>query len=1263
MSVKLRSALGYWVLAAIATASPVIAPGPRITRPLNGSRGLSLEKNVHPLARAEFDQGAADPAMKLGYVTLVLKPTLAQQSDLETLLVQQQDRSSAEYHKWLTPEQFGDRFGLAPSDISAIKLWLTAQGLHIEDTARGRNWIAFSGTVAQINRAFHTEIHRFFVNGKEHYGNATNPFVPAAMAGVVRFFRGLDDFGPEPSSGIRQEVPVPDFTSSAGVHSLAPDDFATIYDITPLYNSGIDGTQQSIAVLGRSDIDLPGYQIFRSIYNLPATMPVMHLVGPDPGLPATADLSESMLDLEWSGAVARNATIIFVYAVSIDTAAQEAVDKNLAPVISSSYASCEPESADTLRYLAQQANAQGITWLVVSQDSGAAACDDHHSGRQLVSTGYSVAYPASIPEITAVGGTEFNEGSGTFWNSGNTANGGSATSYIPEMTWNDSSSSGFLASGGGASIFYPKPLWQTGPGVPVDQARDVPDISMNASGRHDGYRTYRNGLNYISGGTSAAAPALAGVFALLNQYQVKNGLQSVPGMGNVNPELYRLAQTYPAAFHDVTIGNNNVPCVQSSPDCLTGSFGYSAGPGYDLVTGIGSVDVNNLITHWNQNGAPTNTSVSAMPATAVFNTKPQVNVTVSPSSGAGVPTGTVSFLIPDGALGTIDLGSAPLSITGGAATAGITVDPNQLSIGANNIVAVYSGDSHYDVSSASTSVTVAAPANATAIVVSCSPNPVYASGISSGLPEWLYTLTLTNQSSVAATVTGFTIAGTDETSRLSTFFTNGTTIPALGSLSAAVTTTGIAFPANRIFTFTGTDANGNTWNQQITVPFIAPILRPAILLSSSPSTVQQNPAAGANCQWLQRLNVQETGGFNMHLYNFLSGSTNLTDQITQYFGTSEIAPFGALQATVCLGGNAPPAPISYQLYAMSDGGSIWHTTFTTSYTAATASTASLVVPQSFVALSTPSNAGSTTAPINVNLTGGTPGWTASIFPSNPTTSWLSMSAVSGSGSGTITLTATATGQAPGVYRATVIVQAVNSVPQFIEVPVSFTVGASPSISIAGVTNGASFQKNFAPGMILSVFGTGLAPAIQLDSALPLPLSMQGVSATVNGIATPLYYVSPSQINLQVPYETGAGTAVVGINNNGRLASFPFTTTPTAPGIFMQNGNIVPNSSGKPGDVLTLFMTGEGDVNPELITGVSPVASTALNLLPQPRLPVTVTVGGIPATIQFVGIPPLLVGVTQINFRIPPNVPAGSQAVVVQSNGLVSLAANITVTAP
>jgi uncharacterized protein (TIGR03437 family) len=295
----------------------------------------------------------------------------------------------------------------------------------------------------------------------------------------------------------------------------------------------------------------------------------------------------------------------------------------------------------------------------------------------------------------------------------------------------------------------------------------------------------------------------------------------------------------------------------------------------------------------------------------------------------------------------------------------------------------------------------------------------------------------------------------------------------------------------------------------------------------------------------------------------------------------------------------------------------------------------------------------------VNLTGGG-ALTLSALPANQSTAWLTATI----NANQVTLKASNSGLSPGVYNATVLIQAANAVPQFIEVPVVFLVGATTGTTISGLTNGASFQQVYAPGMIMSVFGSQLASSTQIVSSLPLPLAAGGASATVNGVAAPFYYASPSQLNIQVPYETGNGPAVLGVNNNGQVASYVFQVAPSAPGIFTagpSNPNaLVPYSSGKRGDTLLIFITGEGQVSPPLPTGTTPFIATPVSLLPQPTLPVTVTVGSVPAQIAFAGIPWGLAGATQINFVIPPTAPLGAQPVVVTVGGIASPAATITV---
>jgi uncharacterized protein (TIGR03437 family) len=227
----------------------------------------------------------------------------------------------------------------------------------------------------------------------------------------------------------------------------------------------------------------------------------------------------------------------------------------------------------------------------------------------------------------------------------------------------------------------------------------------------------------------------------------------------------------------------------------------------------------------------------------------------------------------------------------------------------------------------------------------------------------------------------------------------------------------------------------------------------------------------------------------------------------------------------------------------------------------------------------------------------------------------------------------------------------------------FVLGASGNTVISGVANAVSFQTAASPGMMMAVFGSQLSPSPMTASVQPLPYTMAGVSATVNGVAAPLYYVSRSQINVQVPYEAGAGPAVLGINNNGQIAGYQFQISPSAPGIVADgNGNISPSATAQQGSAATLYVTGDGDVTPALQTGFSPDAATPVTSLPHARLPFSVAIGGVQAFLNFVGITPGMVGLTQVNFVVPNSVPPGIQPVVVNVNGVQSPPVNLNVQA-
>jgi hypothetical protein len=607
-SARIRRALMFLILAL--SFGPqfsfrLVAQQRRILRRVDEDQRLVIHGNIHPKARREYDQGPVDPSLRLSYVTLAFKKSDTQQAGLEQLLRQQQDPASPLFRKWLTPEQYADRFGLNPSDIEKIVEWLRSGGFSVVRVARGRDFIAFGGTAQQVEAALKTPIHRYLVDGVDHFANAAEPSLPEAIAEVVAGFVGLDDFRPvhrknviHPLPGFRAPVR-PYYTDpQSGTNSLAPSDVATIYDIQPLYQTGIDGSGQTLVVAGQTKVDLDDIRTFRQFFNLSANDPRLVLVpgDADPGI-RSDELVEADLDLEWSGAIARNATVLFVYSNNAFISAEYAIDNALAPVISFSFGTCEAKvgisSAIIIKSSAQKANLQGITWIASSGDSGAAACEDQNGPASEATTGLSVNIPASFPEVTGVGGTEFAPGTTNYWGT-NSDSLGSALGYIPESAWNDSSlfPNGFAASGGGASRLFSKPAWQTGPGVPIDGERDVPDVGLTASPAQAPYIIVTGGQPALVGGTSAAAPTFTGMVVLLNQYWRTTGL------GNINPNLYALAQSVPGIFHDITTGNNIVPCHVGSPNCPNGSFGYSTGPGYDQVTGLGSVDATNLVTNW-----------------------------------------------------------------------------------------------------------------------------------------------------------------------------------------------------------------------------------------------------------------------------------------------------------------------------------------------------------------------------------------------------------------------------------------------------------------------------------------------------------------------------------------------------------------------------------------------------------------------------------------------------------------------------------------
>ena len=715
----------------------------RITGRIENSRMVALEGGVRREARPQYDQGTVEPSFRMNYVTLLLKSSTDQRSMLNRLLAEQQDPFSPNYHKWITPEQYADRFGLSQNDIDSIVAWLQGRGFSTDYVAGSRTFVAFSGTAEQVQDAFQTEIHQYNVDGETHFANSREPSIPAGLAPVVAGLRGLDDFFPKPPRArTKQAVPgpsgptpaLPQYTDLIGNHYLGPDDLATIYGIKGLYDAGVDGVGQKIVIVGQAKMtdpqgvsstdDVPDLKQFRSMFNLPKTD--LHLV-PVPNAycadndqvcikNAAGSLGEADLDLEWAGAVARNASLIYVYATDAFVAAQFAIDQRLASVITFSFGACEvPTAVSAAAYrqsVAQQANAEGITWVASSGDDGP-GCGPNGASEV---TQFSVELPASIPEVTGVGGTTFADANGSYWSAS-----GSAVSYIPETAWNDTTSgwindvlgnAAVWASGGGVSSTFPKPSWQQGSGyatTPGDGYRDVPDVAFAASGQHDAYVVCSGGCSTLgllfgldsNGGTSAAAPVFAGVVVLLNQYLGSNGL------GNINPILYQLAQN-PACnqspqgtacvFHDVKDGDNAAPCDPTLVGCNSGFFGYSAGPGYDQVTGLGSVDGFKLANAWTSllPRANTATVLQVDHSSVAQGGSVTLTATVAATSGTKAPTGAVSFSSMDSSVASVcRLGPAALTGSGSSATATATWDTNKCA-NVDALYASYPGDDTFN---------------------------------------------------------------------------------------------------------------------------------------------------------------------------------------------------------------------------------------------------------------------------------------------------------------------------------------------------------------------------------------------------------------------------------------------------------------------------------------------------------------------------------------------------------------------------------------
>ena len=832
-----------------AAAQQTAGPQARVVTAVRNDQLETLRGNVHPMARPANDRGAVPDQRPVTKIRMLLQRSAAQEAALQQLMAQQLDPKSPKFHAWLTPQEFGQQFGPADSDVEAVKNWLSSQGFTDLKVNNGKTLIEFNGTAGAIRNAFHTEMHWLSVTGEDHFANMQEPKIPAALGPVVAGVVGLHNFRPKPllrrlgkfrrDMTTGQITPLFTYNDVNGTfYGVGPADFATIYNVpnnlTAVPPATVyDGTGQTIAIVGQSNINPQDVNDYRSIFGLPpyssdcSTLPCLNVIvnGVDPGL-VSGDEGESDLDVELSGAVAPKAEIIFVTTGftqtdglgGVDSSAEYIVDNNLAPVLSESYGVCESGlgTAGNQFYASmwQQAAAEGITVVVSSGDSGSAGCDDPNSETSVPSDGKShlgVSGIASTPFNIAMGGTDFDQvgDQSKFWGPA-TANDPttqlSALTYIPEITWNDSCAySGLtgcssatstsqtlniVAGSGGPSDCavksgstcvsgYAKPSWQSNAitGMLTDGVRDIPDLSLFASdgGPVDATGKAINRSFYIlcqedqditgdtgcsltkftsgspcptgtcnhdfqaTGGTSAAAPTFAAIMALVNQ---KTGQRQ----GNANVTLYSLAKSEAFAscnstmgpanscvFNDVTKGNISVPCAGGAVNCskttaggfgvleVSGSPAYSTGLGYDLATGLGSVNVTNLISKWST-PALTNTSVtlsaSPSPISGAVGTAFTLSGMVA-KTGSTTPTGVVVFEnamtnLPAGNVPSGNFPPDPAILTSGGA---YSMSTAFLPAGTYTLKAHYGGDTNY-ASADSPTVSVNLAKQASTVLVS-----------------------------------------------------------------------------------------------------------------------------------------------------------------------------------------------------------------------------------------------------------------------------------------------------------------------------------------------------------------------------------------------------------------------------------------------------------------------------------------------------------------------------------------------------------------
>jgi len=1135
----------------------------RILQSIDEQRVITLRGNVHTMARTEFDQGPVDLELQLDRMVLQLEPSAAQQAELDALVEAQHDPNSPLYHQWLSPSDYGARFGTSAADLARITAWLAGHGFRVDEVAANHRQITFSGTAGQVRDAFHTEIRNYRVNGVAHIANSQDPQIPAAFAGVVGGVVSLHNFRrnsmitsrtalsslrEQPlAMGVRAQADSLPQYSSGSTHYIFPADWATIYDLNSLYGAGTNGKGVSIAIVGRSSINLSDVTSFRSDSGLVANNPNVIYVSSNPGL-LSGDQDESTLDVEWAGAVAPSATVNFVIGAStnttdgIDLSAQYVVNHASGLVVSTSYGSCEQEmgSSEMSFYngLWQQAASQGISVFVSSGDAGAAGC---YGGSASSASGTGVNGLCTSPYSTCVGGTEFHEGSNSaqYWSASNSSSYESALSYIPEVVWNESGSnggSGLWSSGGGISTYYSQPGWQSGVSgtAAANGKRAVPDVSMTAAG-HDAYIIVENGGYYLISGTSAASPSFAGVMALVAQ------ARGVKGQGNANPTLYSLLNASHNPFHATPSGNNSVP----------GVAGFSAtGAAYNMASGLGSVDGAVLVSVWPGTPVATGTdfsmTTSAASGTVTVGKSTTFTVGVS-ETGSAKNAVTLTAAAPTGVTATI----SPASITPGT-MATVTVAIGAAATVGAQVITITGTDSTGKQTATYTVTVVAAPT----LALSAASSTVAVTQGSTGKVA----LTATAGGSYTGSIS-FTLAGLP-TGVTATWSANPIATSVLGANSQTLTLTAAANAtvANSSLTITAA-GDGLTASQTVTLQVTS---GGTVLLTSAPTSVSMQSLSST------QVTVTATPTGSVTLPAAASGSTisvvsGLPKGFTATWSSAALTSSGAAVWTLTLKGSsaavAGSSTLNVSATVVAKSGTSYNvalnlpftvTLTTPTLTATPASTTLSVMQGTSVtdSIALVGN-GTLTAPVSLAVSGlptsVTGSWSnSSVTLSNGTgASILTLSAgpTAPVGSSTITVTATANGvtatkqitvqvqSAPSIQLST----STASVTMASTATSKVTVTATPGGGLTVPTGAVGSTISVATGLPKGVTATWSAPTLTAAGTVVWTLTLTGSVSALGGSST---------LGLSAKVLAKAGIAY------SATATLPLTLTTTPPTLSM-----------------------------------------------------------------------------------------------------------------